>query len=142
MEAVDRLTLEEYLQTNLFYNISHEFVQCEGLQLARGLESLHSKHILHGNIKPNNLLFSVAQQPLIKIGDLGSSLRLDAFGVDTASDILRCITSYRTLPRRNSCLASACSHTAKWGLTSLPSGSSCVCSVGHSTRSIPSKRAG
>ena len=32
---------------------------------------------------------------MIKIGDLGSSLRLDAFGVDSASYIQRCTITYQ-----------------------------------------------
>ena len=60
-----------------------------------GLGWLHGRHILHGDLKTTNLfVFSAAQEPLVKICDLGSSLRLDAFAVDSASDIQQCITSY------------------------------------------------
>ena len=46
-------------------------------------------------MKTSNLfVFSGAQEPVIKIGDLGSSPRLDAFGVDSSSHIQRCTTTF------------------------------------------------
>ena len=36
---------------------------------------------------------------MINIGDLGSSLRLDSFGVDSASNIQRGVTSYNLAAR-------------------------------------------
>ena len=56
---------------------------------------LPGKHIIHGYLKTRNLFVSSgAQEPVVKIGDLGSSLRLDACGVDSASYIQRCTTTY------------------------------------------------
>ena len=64
-------------------------------QIVRGLEWQKNKRILHGDMKASNLfVFGGAQEPVIKIGDLGSSLRLDAFGVDNNGYLQRCITSY------------------------------------------------
>ena len=55
---------------------------------------LNGKHILHGDLKTANLfVFSGAQEPVVKIGDLGSSLRLDAFGVDSANHLERCTSN-------------------------------------------------
>ena len=56
---------------------------------------LHSKHMLLWDMKRSNIfLFSGAQQSVMTIGDLGSSLRLDAFGVNCPSYLQRSITSY------------------------------------------------
>ena len=95
MEWADRLTLEEYIHNHPNNYISPELVQWVGLQAARGLGWVHGRHILHGDLKTTNLfVFSGAQEPVVKIGDLGSSLCLDAFGVDSASHIQRCTTTY------------------------------------------------
>ena len=95
MEPADGMTLGEYVQNNRLNYISPEWVQWVGLHVVRGLGCLHSKRILNGEMKTSNLfLFTGAQKPVIKIGDLGSSLRLDAFGVDSNGYIQRCITSY------------------------------------------------
>ena len=64
--------------------ISPELVQWVGLQVVRGLGWLHNKHILHEDMKTSNLfVFKGAQEPVIKMGDVCSSLRLDALGGDT-----------------------------------------------------------
>ena len=95
MELADRLALDEYVLNLQFNYISPELVQWVGLKVARGLVCLHGQHILHGDLKTSNLfVLSGAQEPLIKIADLGSSLRLDAFGVDSASYIQRCTTTF------------------------------------------------
>ena len=95
MEAADRLTLEEYIQNHPFHYTSPELVQWVGIQVARGLGWLHCTHIRTGDLKTTKLfVFSGTQEPVVKIGDLGSSLRLDAFGVDSASHIQRCTTTY------------------------------------------------
>ena len=59
----------------------------------------NAKHILHGDMKTTNIfVFWGAQEPVVKIGDLGSALHLDAFGVDSASYIQRCTTTYNYAP--------------------------------------------
>ena len=61
----------------------------------RGLERLHNKRILHGDLKASKLfVVTGAPEPVIKIGDLGCSLRLDAFMVESASNLQRGITSF------------------------------------------------
>ena len=78
MEWADRLTLEEYIQNHPNNYISPEFVQWVALQTARGLGWLHGKHILHGGQNTAIVfVFSGAQEPVVKIGDLGSSLYRD-----------------------------------------------------------------
>ena len=67
----------------------------DGAAGGEGLGWLHNKRILHGDLKTNNLfVFTGTHEPAIKIGDLGSLLRLDAFGVYSRGYIQRCITSY------------------------------------------------
>ena len=61
--------------------------QVEGsLQMVSGLEYLHSQNIVHGNIKPENVLISSAQPVLLKLGDF-SRLR-ESLSVWTAPEIL------------------------------------------------------
>ena len=56
--------------------------QVDGAAGGRGLGWLHNKRILHGELKTNNVfVFTGTHEPVIKIGALGSLLRLDAFGV-------------------------------------------------------------
>ena len=65
-----------------------------GLQVVRGLRWLQNKRILHADLKINNLfVFTGTHEQVIKIGDLGSSLRLDAFGVSSRGYVQRCNTS-------------------------------------------------
>ena len=90
MQPPDRLTLKEYIKNHPLNYISPEFFQWVGLQVVRGLGLLHGRHILQVDMKTSKLfVFSGAQEPVIKIVDLGSSLRLDAFGVDSSSHIQR-----------------------------------------------------
>ena len=85
-EPANRLTLREYVQNYPRNYISAELLQGVGLQLVRGLRSLQIKRILCEDLKTSNIfVFHCAQESLVKIGDLCSSLRLDAFGVDSAS---------------------------------------------------------
>ena len=113
MEWADRLTLKEYIHNHPFNYISPEFVQWAGLQAARGLGWLHGRHILHADLKTSNLfVFSGAQEPLVKIGDLGSSLCLDAFGVDSAPTSSAAQPASNMRPRKCCWQASASSPTS------------------------------
>ena len=95
MEPADYLTLERYIQNHPFKYISPELVQWVGLQVARGLGWLHGKHIIDGDLKtPNLIVSSGAEEPVVKIGVLGSSLCIDAFGVHSASHIQHSTTTF------------------------------------------------
>jgi serine/threonine protein kinase len=49
-----------------------------GFQLISGLEFIHGKKLVHGSIKPTNILVSSSQDPQIKLSDFGlTTSRLD-----------------------------------------------------------------
>ncbi len=41
------------------------------LQLAKGLEHIHSKNLVHGDIKPENIMISATEPVLVKWSDFG-----------------------------------------------------------------------
>eukprot|EP01084_Bolivina_argentea_P166436 288935_1 len=53
----------------------HELIRKYMRDMTLGLDYLHSKDIIHGDIKPKNLLLSATNQ--LKIGDFGVSFALD-----------------------------------------------------------------
>ena len=47
------------------------------LQLARGLQYIHSQHLIHGDVKPGNILISSDNPANLKFADFGLSIQKD-----------------------------------------------------------------
>ena len=58
------------------------------LQAARGLDCLHTQGIIHGDIKPANLMLS--RQDVVKLGDFGLARRAN----DDEGSLLKGTTKY------------------------------------------------
>lgn len=72
MEYMHSGSLKEYMERN--GPLHHELVKAYTKQILEGLDFLHSKNIIHQDLKPANLLLkNTHQERLIKIADFGSS---------------------------------------------------------------------
>lgn len=67
MELVDGITLKEYIEQN--GRIGMEKALDFSIQIAAGLEAAHESHIIHRDIKPQNII--VAKNGNIKVTDFG-----------------------------------------------------------------------
>lgn len=67
MELVDGITLKEYIQQN--GRLSMDKAIDFSIQIASGLEAAHESHIIHRDIKPQNII--VAKNGNIKVTDFG-----------------------------------------------------------------------
>ena len=113
-----------------------------GLQVVRGLGSLHNKPILCAYLKINNLfVFTGTDEPVIQIGDLGSSLRLDAFRVYSSGYVQR-YTSIKYASPEMLLARIRKLPPIEQGADIFSTGSSSSNSFGRSTPSIPSRGVG
>lgn len=72
MEYMQSGSLKEYIDRN--GPMHHELVKAYTKQILEGLDFLHSKNIIHQDLKPANLLLkNTHRERLIKIADFGSS---------------------------------------------------------------------
>eukprot|EP00804_Cyclotella_cryptica_P001936 CCRYP_007376-RA/>CCRYP_007376-RA protein AED:0.03 eAED:0.03 QI:116/1/1/1/1/1/5/37/1180 len=63
-----------------FGPFSFAVIKSYATQILRGLEYLHSHHIIHRDIKGGNIL--VSNDGCVKLADFGASKRVEAFGID------------------------------------------------------------
>ncbi|CAO4361023.1 unnamed protein product [Caenorhabditis nigoni] len=72
MEFMQSGSLRDYIERN--GAMHHELVKAYTKQILEGLDFLHSKNIIHQDLKPANLLLkNTHRERLIKIADFGSS---------------------------------------------------------------------
>ena len=96
MEWAQMGNLREFISDNPSVRITEETLCWIGRQAFWGLDWLHSRFILHGDLKPDNILvFAGSHEPMIKLGDLGSSVQLAISGRDEEKKVERCITTHR-----------------------------------------------
>ena len=87
--------MREFIQNNPQTRVTEGFVAWVGRQAFAGLAWLHRRNILHGDIKPENLLvWAGPTMPFVKLGDLGSAVPLDNMGKDEKGLIKFCITTH------------------------------------------------
>jgi serine/threonine protein kinase len=67
--SLDQLFLPEEDSKKYYEPIPSDEQFC--FQLISGLEYIHGKNLVHGSIKPTNILISSSQDPLIKLSDFG-----------------------------------------------------------------------
>ena len=67
MEFVDGITLKQYIAENVY--LSQEETLQIALQIAQGLSAAHDRHIVHRDIKPQNIL--LGRDNVIKVADFG-----------------------------------------------------------------------
>ncbi len=84
MEYVDGMTLKQYIQS--YYPISVEKVIDIVKQLTSALEHAHYNHIIHRDIKPQNIL--IDHEGNVKITDFGIAMALSATSITHTNAVL------------------------------------------------------
>ncbi|WP_313429733.1 Stk1 family PASTA domain-containing Ser/Thr kinase, partial [Siminovitchia terrae] len=84
MEYVDGMTLKQYIQN--YYPISVEKVIDIVKQLTSALEHAHYNHIIHRDIKPQNIL--IDHDGNVKITDFGIAMALSATSITHTNAVL------------------------------------------------------
>nr|XP_009932715.1 PREDICTED: interferon-induced, double-stranded RNA-activated protein kinase [Opisthocomus hoazin] len=69
MELCEQGTLEDWIQNNRQNRKYHKMAQTKFLQILTGVEHIHSKGLIHRDLKPLNIFIS--HEDKIKIGDFG-----------------------------------------------------------------------
>ena len=88
MEYVDGITLKKYIDRNGRLPVKE--ATSIAIQIAQGIDAAHSKHIIHRDIKPQNVLIS--REGKIKVTDFGIARTTTANTIST--DILGFCTVY------------------------------------------------
>ncbi|NWI93708.1 E2AK2 kinase, partial [Pitta sordida] len=69
MEFCEKGTLQNWIAKNRKHQNYHEMAQNKFLQILKGVEYIHSKNLIHRDLKPPNIFIS--HDDKIKIGDFG-----------------------------------------------------------------------
>ena len=94
MEYAPLGDLRFFMQERPFMFLDAFFIWV-GRQSLRGLQWLQDQHLLHGDLKPANILaFAGRYTPHMKIGDLGSCVGLSPVWMDDEGRITRCIKTH------------------------------------------------
>ena len=67
MELVEGITLKEYIQKKARLSVKESI--SIAIQVASGIEAAHNKHIIHRDIKPQNIIISMEGK--VKVTDFG-----------------------------------------------------------------------
>ena len=67
MELVDGITLKKYIEKKV--NLSYKEAVSIAIQVCMGIEAAHNNHIIHRDIKPQNIIIS--KEGKVKVTDFG-----------------------------------------------------------------------
>ena len=84
MELVDGITLKEYIEKNGRLNMT-EAIDFS-IQIASGLEAAHENHIIHRDIKPQNII--VSKNGNIKVTDFGIAMALNSTQLTQTNSVM------------------------------------------------------
>src|SRR3954470_3694635 len=84
MEHVKGQTLKEYIQTNSPVPIEEALLIME--QITSAISHAHQNHIIHRDIKPQNILLD--QRGIVKITDFGIAMALSATSITQTNSVL------------------------------------------------------
>ena len=95
MELSEWGNLYEFIHNTPRLYIGEQLVKWVAIQCLRGLGWLHERRMLHGDVKPSNVLvFDGPHTPHIKLCDFGSCVQMDEHGKDSRRKIKQCLTTF------------------------------------------------
>ena len=84
MELVEGITLKKFIEKKGKLDVK-EAVGI-GIQIAQGMEAAHDNHIIHRDIKPQNIM--ILENGLVKITDFGIAMAMNATQLTQTNSVM------------------------------------------------------